>query len=132
MIKWFKVISQLNKWVEFSPLICASSYDSCSNCGGQCTSNCLFNSCKERNAGGYTECGTYGCYAGGCYLTCNAVSSCAGNCESSCTGACKRNSNTHPSCTRICSNSSDSMYTTCAGLATTIIFYIAFNTIMIS
>ena len=99
---------------------CASSYDSCSNCGGQCTSNCLFNSCKDRSAGqpnSETTCGAYGCYTGGCYLTCG-VSSCDGNCYNSCKNSCSGNYNAYLSCVRICSNSSESMYTTCAGLAT--------------
>ena len=95
----------------------ASTYNSCSNCGGQCTSNCLFNSCKERNAGGENICTSYGCYGGGCYLTC-IVSSCAGNCYDGCKTDCTSTSKTSLSCLNFCSNSSDSMYTTCAGLAT--------------
>ena len=111
----------------------ASTYDSCSNCGGECTSTCLFGSCKDRSAGAasFGTCGTYGCYTGGCYLTCKS-SSCAGNCYQGCSYSCENRFNAEPSCLGYCSNSSDSMYTTCAGLATTIIFYIAFNTIMIS
>ena len=99
-------------------LLIASTYNSCSNCGGYCTSTCLFNSCKERNAGGYIlgTCTAYACYAGGCYLTCH--NGCAGNCYGDCKTDCENKSKTSLSCSGICSNSSDSMYTTCAGLAT--------------
>ena len=99
----------------------ASTYNACSNCGGQCTSNCLFGSCKERNAGGVyisaTNCGDYGCYTGGCYLTCHS-SGCKGTCYDGCSYSCENRFNAEPSCLGFCSNSSDSMYTTCAGLAT--------------
>ena len=55
---------------------------------------------------------------GGCYLTCNINNSCAGNCNG-CTHTCGgASSKAKPSCLGYCSNSSDSMYTTCAGLAT--------------
>ena len=83
----------------FLIISCASTYNSCSNCGGQCTTTCLFGSCKERSAGYPSiggDCAGYACYSGGC----------------------GRGSYTDPSCEGFCSNSSNSMYTTCAGLAT--------------
>ena len=112
---------------------CASSYDSCSSCSGQCVSNCLFNSCKDRSAGNTdTTCGRYGCYAGGCYLTC-VLGNCAGNCYAACKGTCESESGAlKPSCIRICSNSSESMYTTCAGLATSYFLFKRYLSIILN
>ena len=86
-------------------IFCASTYNSCRNCHGQCISNCLFGSCKERSAGNPNSmgCGTYGCYMGGCYLACMDRS------QSSCNGQ--------------CGSDRDSMYTTCAGLATIVFLF---------
>ena len=60
---------------------------------------------------------------GGCYLTC--ISGCHGDCSlTRCTAACTSSySLGYPSCNGFCSNSSDSMYTTCAGLATSFLLY---------
>lgn len=107
---------------------CAASYDSCSTCrGGTCNSSCISNCsdiCVDNSCSngcryhGYSDC------RGQCTLTCigsNYVYGCGGGCDSGC-----GSNNCKDRCIFMCYDKS------CSGLATTIIFYITFNTIMIS
>ena len=107
---------------------CAASYDSCSNCGGgTCTSSCISNCsdiCVDNSCSGRCR---YNAYSGcrSCTLTCIGSSYVYG-CNGTCSGDCG-SSDCKNSCKTLCH-----IHTACNGLATTIIFYITFNTIMIS
>ena len=94
---------------------CAASYDSCSNCMGNCSTGCGNSGVyPDAQAGCSMLCDTKACQ-NDCYAGCGGEG-CGGNCKNNCgNGACAGG------CMR-----------GCAGLATTIIFYITFNTIMIS
>ena len=109
--------------MEFSPLIIASTYNSCSNCGGYCSANCGpsdYNCASTCLAECSTSSGcTNACKQGACNLN-----GCGGGCyPSGCTGNCIGNS-----CASHC-QASKCFSSICTGLAT-IVFYL--NYILVS
>lgn len=100
-------------------LFCASSYNSCSYCGGNCSSKCyedgsaaptVSNTCQSNYCA--SGCSGPGLICGGTSRT-SGPTGCSGMCGITCTSGCYRGSN-------------------CTGLATTIIFYSIITFILIN
>ena len=110
--------------MRFKNTACASTYDSCSNCGGYCSAKCNYNTCK--NTSMLNKCS----YDSACESVC-IINTCGAGCSIYNTGGC---GNYGSSCSIGCQVecATNPCMTVCIGLATTIIFYITFNTIMIS